>query len=150
MAWRKKQTKIDTTTTIAFDLMNSLATPSISTGVAYYKKQLRTYCLGIHSLTTGQAHIYLWHEGVVSKKLAKNLYEKTNFDLIQRQMRRSKSQYKICIYLHVCDGLQRFYSHSHTPQVSCFWSFLLAMRQRHWNDRKTKMIPPRYFCQMTV
>ena len=57
----------DTTTVIAFDLMKTLATPSISTGVAYYKRQLWTYCLGIHNLATGQAHMYVWHEGLASR-----------------------------------------------------------------------------------
>ncbi|CAG9838807.1 unnamed protein product [Diabrotica balteata] len=51
----------DTTTVITFDLMKTLATPSISTGVAYYKRQLWTYCFGIHNLTTGHIHMHVWH-----------------------------------------------------------------------------------------
>lgn len=57
----------NTTTTIAFDLMKTLPTPNISTGVAYYKRQLWTYCLGIHNLSTNQAHMYVWHEGMASR-----------------------------------------------------------------------------------
>lgn len=57
----------NTTTVIAFDLMKTLATPSISTGIAYYKRQLWTYCLGIHNLATGKAHMYVWHEGLASR-----------------------------------------------------------------------------------
>ncbi|CAH1111538.1 unnamed protein product [Psylliodes chrysocephalus] len=59
----------DTTTTIAFDLMKTLATPNISMGVAYYTRQLWTYCLGIQNLTTDQAHMYAWPHGVC-KRLA--------------------------------------------------------------------------------
>lgn len=57
----------DTTTCIAFDLMKTLPTPNISTGVAYYKRQLWTYCLGIHNLRTKKAHMYVWHEGIASR-----------------------------------------------------------------------------------
>lgn len=57
----------NSTTTIAFDLMKTLPTPNISTGVAYYKRQLWTYCLGIHNLSTNQAHMYVWHEGMASR-----------------------------------------------------------------------------------
>ncbi|CAI6352913.1 unnamed protein product [Macrosiphum euphorbiae] len=32
-------------TCIAFDLMKTLATPIVSTGICYYKRQLWTYCL---------------------------------------------------------------------------------------------------------
>lgn len=52
---------------IAFDLMKTLPTPVISTGVAYYKRQLWTYCLGIHDLTTGDAFMYTWNESVASR-----------------------------------------------------------------------------------
>ncbi|CAH1109009.1 unnamed protein product [Psylliodes chrysocephalus] len=44
--------------------MKTLVTPIISTGVVYYKRQLWAYCLGIHNLTTGQAHMY---EGMASR-----------------------------------------------------------------------------------
>lgn len=54
-------------TVIAFDLMSTLPTPHLSTGVCYYKRQLWTYCLGIHNLSNNQAHMYVWHEAIASR-----------------------------------------------------------------------------------
>lgn len=38
-------------TVIAFDLMKTLPTPILTTGICYYKRQLWTYCLGVHNLS---------------------------------------------------------------------------------------------------
>lgn len=54
-------------TVIAFDLMSTLPTPDISTGIVYYKRQLWSYCLGIHNLSTNEAHMYIWNESVASR-----------------------------------------------------------------------------------
>lgn len=51
----------------AFDLMKTLPTPVLSSGRAYYKRQLWTYCLGIHNLQTKSAYMYTWHEGMASR-----------------------------------------------------------------------------------
>nr|CAH7737821.1 unnamed protein product [Callosobruchus chinensis] len=50
------------TTVIAFDLMSTLPTPHLSTGVCYYKRQLWTYCFNIHNLSTGDSYMYVWDE----------------------------------------------------------------------------------------
>ncbi|CAI6376053.1 unnamed protein product [Macrosiphum euphorbiae] len=55
------------TTVFAFDLMKTLATPSLSVGIAYYKRQLWTYNLGIHNLSTGDAYMYVWDESIASR-----------------------------------------------------------------------------------
>lgn len=57
------------TAVIAFDLMKTLPTPVISTGVCYYKRQLWTYCLGIHDLITNKAYMYVWNESIASRGL---------------------------------------------------------------------------------
>ncbi|KAL4126457.1 hypothetical protein QTP88_010679 [Uroleucon formosanum] len=60
--------KIDNqTTVIAFDLMKTLATPSLSVDIAYYKRQLWTYNLGIHNLSTNDAYMYVWDESIASR-----------------------------------------------------------------------------------
>ena len=52
---------------ISFDLEKALATPVLSTNVVYYKRQLWTYNLGIHSATTSVGYMYVWHEGQASR-----------------------------------------------------------------------------------
>lgn len=51
-------------TSIAFDLMKTLPTPILSTGICYYKRQLWTYCLGIHNLGTNEVFMYTWNESI--------------------------------------------------------------------------------------
>lgn len=54
-------------TVIAFDLMKTLPTPRLTTGVAYYKRQLWTYLLGIHNLATDDVVMFLWDESTASR-----------------------------------------------------------------------------------
>lgn len=54
-------------TVIAFDLMKTLVTPSLSVGIAYYKRQLWIYNLGIHNLATNDAYMYVWNESMASR-----------------------------------------------------------------------------------
>lgn len=54
-------------TVIIFDLMKTLPTPVISTGICYYKRQLWTYCLGIHNAGTDDMFMYVWDESTASR-----------------------------------------------------------------------------------
>lgn len=54
-------------TCIAFDLMKTLPTPVISTGICYYKRQLWTYCLGVYNLGNNEVMMYVWDESVASR-----------------------------------------------------------------------------------
>ncbi|XP_044744281.1 uncharacterized protein LOC123306370 [Coccinella septempunctata] len=57
----------DEVTVIAFDLMKTLPTPVISTGITYYKRQLWTYCLGVHNLQSTEATMFVWDESIASR-----------------------------------------------------------------------------------
>lgn len=54
-------------TVIVFDLMKTLPTPVISTGICYYKRQLWTYCLGIHNAYNDEVTMYVWDETISSR-----------------------------------------------------------------------------------
>ncbi|CAG9827032.1 unnamed protein product [Diabrotica balteata] len=54
-------------TMIAFDLMQTFPTPVISTGNSDEKHQLWTYVLGVHSLATNNAHMYVWNDTQASR-----------------------------------------------------------------------------------
>lgn len=50
-----------------FDLQKTLETPSLSTSVAYYSRQLWTYNLCIYNEVTNRAYMYMWYENVASR-----------------------------------------------------------------------------------
>jgi len=68
-----------------FDLEKTLITPSISVGVAYYKRQLATYNLGIHNISNNDAVMHMWHEGCAS---------------------RGAAEVGSCLWKFVCDGVR--------------------------------------------
>lgn len=120
------------TSVIAFDLMKTLPTPHIATGVAYYKRQLWTYCLGIHNLTTNQVYMYVWHEGLASRgpceigscllHYMKKYVTTTNLIMYSDQCGGQNRNIKlsaICNYI-VCSN--KFTVKKNRSQVSCIWS----------------------------
>ena len=50
-----------------FDLQKVFSVPSLTTNEAYYCRQLSVYNLGIHSLSTNEAVMNVWHEGIASR-----------------------------------------------------------------------------------
>ena len=51
----------------SFDLQKVFSLPNLTVGEAFYCRQLSTYNLGIHSLTTGRVTMNVWHEGIASR-----------------------------------------------------------------------------------
>jgi len=54
-------------TVFTFDLMKTLPTPHLSTGIVYYKRQLWTFCFGIHDTAEGDAYMKVWDETIASR-----------------------------------------------------------------------------------
>lgn len=54
-------------TIIVFNVMKTLPTPVVSTGVCYYKRQLWTYCLGIHDAENDNVSMCIWDETIASR-----------------------------------------------------------------------------------
>ena len=50
-----------------FDLQKTLETPSLSTNVAYYSRQLWTYNLCVYNEATEKGHMYMWSENIASR-----------------------------------------------------------------------------------
>lgn len=52
---------------ICFDLMKTLPTPVLTTGICYYKRQLWTYCFNIHDMGTDNSYMFIWDETIASR-----------------------------------------------------------------------------------
>lgn len=53
--------------TLAYDMMKILSKPKLTTSIAYYKRQLNLYLLGIHIGSSGKTRFNLWREIEASK-----------------------------------------------------------------------------------
>lgn len=53
---------------LCMDLQQTLATPRMSTNVAYYKRKMWTYNFGIHNLRKyTKSHLYVWNEAIAKR-----------------------------------------------------------------------------------
>lgn len=51
----------------SFDLQKALPFPVLNVSVAYYKRNLYCYNLGVHDLPNNKAHMYVWDETIASR-----------------------------------------------------------------------------------
>lgn len=132
-----------------FDLQKTLETPSLSTSVAYYSRQLWTYNLCIYNEVTGQAYMYMWSENVASrgadeigscviKHLQAHIGANTKkvylySDSCGGQNRNIKMTLLLKKVLHLLDNVdvitQKFFIPGHSYN-SCDRSFALIEQQR--------------------
>lgn len=59
--------KQENVSVICFDLMKTLPTPVLTTGICYYKRQLWTYCFNIHEMGTNNSFMFVWNETIASR-----------------------------------------------------------------------------------
>ena len=57
----------DTHVAICFDLQKMLPSPVLTCSKVYYSRQLWTYNFCVHNLGTGNASMYMWHEGQAAR-----------------------------------------------------------------------------------
>jgi len=66
-----RTTASSTDVVFTFDLQKTLVCPVVSVGMAYYKRQLSVYNLGIHNLADDKASMFMWDESIASRGASK-------------------------------------------------------------------------------
>lgn len=94
--------KISEAYIITFDLQKALAYPKLTTSVAYYKRNLYLYNLGVHCFNNGTGYMYVWDEvegGRGSQDIASCLVKHIKVN--------APSQKHIIMYSDSCTGQNR-------------------------------------------
>ena len=99
-----------------FDLEKTLPTPHLPTGIVYYKRQLWTYNLGIHSMKDERAQMFMWHEGIA--KRGANEIGSCLYKYIKSQ--ESHGINELSAYSDACGGQNR------NIKIALFWSYIVA------------------------
>ena len=86
-----------------FDLQKVFSLPNITTGEAFYCRQLSTYNLGIHSLSSDNAIMNIWHEGIASR----GPDEIGSCVLLHCQKLAAAGVRKLSVYTDSCGGQNR-------------------------------------------
>ena len=97
-----------------FDLQKVFSLPSLTTGEAYYCRQLSAYNLGIHSITTGAVTMNTWHEGIASRGP-----EEVSSCLLEYCKQLAEAGVRtVTAYSDSCGGQNRNY------KVALMWSYI--------------------------
>ena len=100
---------------LTFDLQQSLPTPKLATNVAFYKRQMWTYNLGIHDCSNEKGFMYMWPESLASRgsqEVASCLFK--HFCTT-----RSQASHLI-VFSDACGGQNR------NINMACFWLYVVS------------------------
>jgi hypothetical protein len=88
---------------ISFDLEKVISLPKLTTNEVYYCRQLSTFNLGIHSLTSAKGHMYVWDESTASR----GADEVGSCLLHYCQQKAAEGVHKVAAYSDSCGGQNR-------------------------------------------
>lgn len=117
--------KNDTCEVITFDLQQALATPTLTTSVAFYLRKLWTYNLGIHNCTTGKGYMNIW-----SEKVAKRGSEEVASVLLNYLNTHMQGTRELIVFSDNCGGQNKNWT------IMSFWLQLVREKRfeniEHW------------------
>ncbi|CAG9763534.1 unnamed protein product [Ceutorhynchus assimilis] len=85
---------------IAFDLQQTLPTPSLTVGPAFYLRKAWTYNLGIHDCISGQASMFMWTEATAKR----GSEEIASILLKYLSSRETNEQWELVVFTDNCGG----------------------------------------------
>lgn len=95
-----------------FDLEKALPFPKLTTGIAYYKRNMYLYNLGIHELNNNVGFMYTWDETLASRGS-----QEISSCVTKHLLNRARNYKHIIMYSDTCTGQNRN------------WNFALAMHK---------------------
>uniref|UniRef100_A0A6P7GRT0 Uncharacterized protein LOC114345931 n=1 Tax=Diabrotica virgifera virgifera TaxID=50390 RepID=A0A6P7GRT0_DIAVI len=110
-----------------FDLEKALPFPRLTTGIAYYKRNMYLYNLGCHELKNGLGFMYTWDETQASRGS-----QEISSCVTKHLLSRAKDCKHIVMYSDTCTGQNRN------------WNFALAMQKLTQMETSIDVIDLKY------